>query len=360
VIPVARPRLPDAAAILPFLERIDAVRIYSNFGPLVREFEAGLGQHFSVEPQEVVTCANATLGLAAALQAVARPGGRCLMPSWTFCASAHAARAAGLTPVFLDVDPKTWCLTTAIAEAALATGGPAAAVMPVAAFGAPVDPHAWDQFSERTGVPVVIDAAGAFPGQEIGRSPCVISLHATKCLGVGEGGLVAARNPQLIAEILRVTNFGFFGERRARRLGGNSKMSEYAAAVGLAALAEWPKTRERWRSVASRYWTLLGLSNRFHSPLKGQITTSLVVDLGVPQASVADDLRHRAIDTRCWYGAGCHREPAFADCPATRLPATETLAERTLGLPFFLDMTDSQIETVVDELAVAVRAAEAA
>jgi hypothetical protein len=52
VIPVAWPRLPDATAILPFLERIDAARIYSNFGPLVREFEAGLARHFNVEPQE--------------------------------------------------------------------------------------------------------------------------------------------------------------------------------------------------------------------------------------------------------------------------------------------------------------------
>ena len=281
------------------------------------------------------------------------------MPSWTFCASAHAAHAAGLTPVFLDVDPGTWCLSIADAEAAIDLE-PAAVVMPVAAFGMPVNPHVWDQFSERTGVPVVIDAAGAFAGQEIGRSPCVVSLHATKCLGVGEGGLVLARDRQLVAEILRVTNFGFLGERRAQRLGGNGKMSEYTAAVGLAALAQWSNTRECWQDVASRYWTALSRSNRFHSPFQSEITASLVLDLGTPHVPVARELRFRGIDTRSWYAAGCHAEPAFSDCPKTALPTTEKLAECTLGLPFFLGMTDLVIEKVVEELESAVRVADAA
>jgi dTDP-4-amino-4,6-dideoxygalactose transaminase len=353
MIPVARPKLPNAEAILPFLRRIDETRIYSNFGPLVRELEAGLASHFSIDPTEIVSCTNATLGLAAVLRVVARPGGRCLMPSWTFCASAHAVQLAGLKPVFLDVDPQTWCLTTAVVDAALAEG-PAAVVMPVGAFGIPVDPHTWDCFSDRTGTPVVIDAAAAFAGQEIGRSACVVSLHATKSFGVGEGGLVAARDRQLIAEVLRATNFGFLGERRAQRPAFNGKMSEYSAAVGLAALADWPRTREQWLRVAARYWVALDCLGQFRSPMKDIVTANLIVGFDAPHGEVAQRLLSRGVATRSWYGAGCHREPAFADCPALALPVTDRLANRTLGVPFFLDMKDAEIERVVEELGAAV------
>ena len=131
-------------------------------------------------------------------------------------------------------------------------------------------------------------------------------------------------------------------------------MSEYAAAVGLAALAQWPQTRDRWINVAARYWAALDESGRFHSPAKNEVTASLVVDLGVPHGPIARAMQREGIDTRNWYGLGCHREPAFAQCTTGALPATDKIATTTLGLPFFLGITESEIAEVAEVLAASV------
>lgn len=200
-LPVARPSMPRAEALLPYLERIDASRNYSNFGPLVSELERRLADRLGVAPECLVTVANATAGLTLALGAVAEGrSGVCLMPSWTFVATAHAVVAAGLTPYLVDVDEGSWALTPALALNALSRiDAPVVAVMPVAPFGAPVDVAAWDRFTALTGVPVVIDAAAGHDTVRSGRSPSVVSLHATKIMGAGEGGYVVCDRPEVIA-----------------------------------------------------------------------------------------------------------------------------------------------------------------
>jgi dTDP-4-amino-4,6-dideoxygalactose transaminase len=113
-IPIMWPKLPCAARLAPYLETIDSSRIYSNFGPLAVSLEDRLARHYGLGEGTVATVANATLGLTLALAAQdVRPGTLCLMPAWTFIASAHAAMMAGLVPYFVDVDPVTWTLDAA-------------------------------------------------------------------------------------------------------------------------------------------------------------------------------------------------------------------------------------------------------
>ena len=110
-VPIMRPKLPAASSVLPYLSDIDASRIYSNFGPLAIRLEHRLAAHFRVGDHAVTTVANATLGLALALSAQQVTAGTlCVIPAWTFVASPQAARLAGLTPYFVDVDPRTWAL----------------------------------------------------------------------------------------------------------------------------------------------------------------------------------------------------------------------------------------------------------
>src|SRR5688500_4841165 len=119
-IPVHRPQLPTSHLIMPYLKRIDEARWYSNFGPLVNEFETRLAEHFSVMPKMVATAVNGTLMLIATLRALNVPENSfCIMPSWTFVATASAAHYAGLTPYFVDVDRDTQALHPEILKAKL-------------------------------------------------------------------------------------------------------------------------------------------------------------------------------------------------------------------------------------------------
>ena len=242
-IPLMRPQLPEVSAILPYLEEIDQNRWYSNFGPLERRFERKLADHFELGDRQVVCVSNCTQGLDISLRNAARfPVGYCLMPSFTFVATPHAAISAGLEPYFLDVELDTWALSpVSVRDKLSAIEGPIAAVMPVAPFGASIDVSAWDAFAKETGIPVVIDAAAGFDSAAGSENPLVLSLHATKVMGIGEGGAVLCTDEAMAENIRAGRNFGFLESRSAKLAGTNAKLSEYGAAVGLAALDCWKR-----------------------------------------------------------------------------------------------------------------------
>jgi dTDP-4-amino-4,6-dideoxygalactose transaminase len=348
-----RPRLPVARSLLPYLEQIDASRYYSNFGPLTCQLEARLAAHFGVADPTVTTVANATLGLAVALLAQdPRPGTLGVMPAWTFIASAQAASLAGLVPFFVDVDPATWALDPETARAAIAQApGEVGAVMPVVPFGRPLDLAAWDRFRSETGLAVVIDAAAGFDTLTPTETPAVVSLHATKVLGVGEGGFVLSTDSALIDGVRTRSNFGFQGTREALVPALNARMSEYHAAVAHAALDEWDQVRADWLTVSGAYREQLGGSSGVrlqHGFGEAWVTSVCLLELDGPQAGRLEaSLAAAGIETRQWWGHGAHAHPSTRHLPHTALPATERLARSTIGVPLYRDMRADEIDRVV-------------
>lgn len=350
-IAVARPRLPLAETILPYLQRLDDARWYSNFGPLLTELEQRLADRFQT-PTQVVTVVNATQALTLALQAMdLTPGGYVVLPAWTFVATAHAVIQAGLKPWFVDVDPQTWMLDPArVIALSPQLNREAVAVIPVCAFGAMPDLAAWRAFRELTEVPVLIDAAAAFDPLNDARLPAVVSLHATKVLGLGEGGFLATEDATLAHRVRLKTTFGFWDSRDSQVTATNAKLSEYAAAVGLAALDAWPADRLRWMRAAQMLRiALIGRPEVRFQEGWGRDWVTSVCTVALPDSSaahVARILRENGVDTRQWWGGGCHASTAFTDCRRDALPVTEVLAASTLGLPFSIDMDADQIARI--------------
>lgn len=237
MIPLLIPDLPSAEQLLPWLQRIDNAKWYTNFGPLVQEFESKLVKLLS--PKKTIyltTTSSGTTALELALLALNIPKNHdALVPAFTFPATATAIKRVGLNPIFTDIDPHTWLLTPDIARQVLKKIS-FDVVVPVATFGCPQPTESWDKFSEETGIPVLIDAAAAFGNQTIGQR-CIItfSFHATKPFGIGEGGLVIANSAEFIHQVKKLSNFGF-ESGKISKCGSNAKLSEYHAAVGLAQL----------------------------------------------------------------------------------------------------------------------------
>ncbi len=338
-VPVMRPRLVDIECAAPYLRSIDQRRVYSNYGPLNAEFEARLAARYGAGAGAVVTCSNATSGLTQALLAVTdEDRDLCAVPAWTFVATAHAVVAAGMTPYLLDVDPATGALTPEIVAAALASApGRVSAAMPVAPFGRPLDAASWEAFQDATGVKVVIDAAAGFDGLAASRVPSVVSLHATKVFGVGEGGFLLSTDEALVAAVRRRCNFGFQGARDALSVGCNSKISEYTAAVGLASLDQWPVLRSEHEEVLQAYLEAVADEPRIRTA--GGMGRSWVCStfcIETEEAAVLEverRLTEVGIATRRWWGGGVHRHQAFGHLPRAELSVTDALASRTLGLP---------------------------
>jgi len=353
---VLRPQLPSAADLLPYLAEIDQRRWYSNSGPLVVRLEEQLSRHLGFSSPGVITTANATLGLSAALMARRiPPGSICLLPSWTFAATPHAARVAGLIPWFIDVDRWTWALNPDhVTEMLKRMPRPVGALIVVSPFGAPIDVQAWEQFEDRTGVLVVVDAAAAFDTTHPSHLPFVVSLHATKILGAGEGGFIASTDSQFLERVRACCNFGFQGSRNAMLPALNAKMSEYHAAVALASLASWSETRQRHSRVMERYRRRVAHLDRVSlQPKYGHGWVSGTTSVLLPPRTrerVSQTLLQLGIETRLWWGTGCHTQPAFMDCPRSALPVTEELGGRVLGLPHFPDMRQQDVDTVVNSV----------
>ena len=333
--------------MFPYLQKIDDAGWYSNFGPLLTEFEARLAGRFPVGT-EIVTVTNATQALTLTLMAMdLRAGGYVVMPAWTFVATAHAVIQAGLRPWFADVDPDSWMLRPeAVTDLAANVREQVVAVIPVSAFGARGDMAAWRAFRDATGVPVLVDAAAAFDTLDDAALPAVVSLHATKVLGIGEGGYLATRDAKLAARVRQLTTFGFEGGRESHVAATNAKLSEYAAAVGLAGLDAWPADRFRFLRAAQHLrMSLIGQPDvRFQDGWGTEWATS-VCTVGLPDGTagaVAAILHGQGIDTRQWWGTGCHTTPAFADCARGDLRHTDRLAGSVIGLPFSIDLSAAE------------------
>jgi dTDP-4-amino-4,6-dideoxygalactose transaminase len=367
-IPVLRPRLPAAERLLPYLRRIDAARVYSNFGPLVLEFERRLAGLLGVPTQAVVTANSGTAGLVACVLALAgrataqRP--LALLPAYTFVATAVAAQECGYEPLLADIRGEDWQLDP-LALAAHPRLGEVGVVMPVAPYGRLVDPAPWRAFEARTGIPVVIDGAASLEpasadgARWLGAIPVVFSLHATKGLATGEGGAIACTDPARIERIGQALNFGFNGSRESRAPSTNGKMSEYHAAVGLAELDGWPLKSAALACVAATYRRLAeaaGLGKRVWSA-PDLCSSYVLFDAGDAEASqrVQAALERRHVGFRLWYGLGLQAQPSFADCPADPLPVTASLAPRLLGLPMAPDLDHARIARVIAALAESVR-----
>ena len=363
-IPVYRSLLARASAVAHYLELLDRARRYSNDGELVRRLAGRLSTLFGSTESIVYPTSSGTMALLGAVLAVAgrastaRP--LCFCPGYTFVATAAAAEQCGYRPYFIDITEEGW---TAAAEKLdkhplIEQVG---LVMPAAVYGKPLAQEPWCHFQQRTGIPVVIDAAAGLealarsPGSTIGAIPVTLSFHATKAYATGEGGAVVCTDAELLQRSAAALNFGFGSSGRCVTAGTNGKMSEYHAAVGLAELDNWEMKRAAFARTVNTY--------RKQAEQRG-IGSQLVTAPDIASCYVlyaANDVCHAirvrsALETigaehRLWYGLGAHREPYYEAKGRDTLWFVDSLAPRLIGLPTAPDLSTNAITRIMSALA---------
>jgi dTDP-4-amino-4,6-dideoxygalactose transaminase len=352
VIPFIRPTVPEPAAWLPFLAASYASRIHSNFGPVTRRFEAELGA-FAGGSREVVTAANATVGLVASLAALGVQG-RVAVPSFTFPATGQAVLLAGCTPMFCDVSPTSWELDPEQLEDRLRSQ-PAAAILHVRAFGFSRELSDLASLARSRDLPLIVDAAAALGGRApdglpVGRDGRleVFSLHATKVFNVGEGAAIFSSASDAAA-IRSVLNCGIDGDD-VTRLGINGKLSEVQAAIGLAVLEQLETFVARRREIAARYRAFFRRRAGWHTPADigdpPWQTFPVLAPASIDLGSLLGRLRAMGLEARRYYRPALHRARVFARFSEGALPVTERLSDHVVCLPVFSDLSDSEYEKI--------------
>jgi dTDP-4-amino-4,6-dideoxygalactose transaminase len=366
-VPALRPQLPSAERLLPYLERIDAARKYTNWGPLACELESRLCQQFGLPEHSVISAASGTMALVGAtLAAAGRATPRrplAIVPAFTFVATAIAVEQCGYTPYLADIDPETWLLDpeSLADESILSNVG---LVVPVSTFGRAVRQDAWADFRSRTGIPVVIDGAATFESvssnatELIGAIPVAMSFHATKSFGTGEGGCVLTTDEKLAMQVTRALNFGFFGNRTSCSASTNGKMSEYHAAVGLAELDGWARKSAALQEVATRYHQELRRFDIADQLLTAPAISScyllFVCSDPVQATRVQRGLTDSSVEYRLWYGRGLLQEPYFSALRHGQLAITNSIAPLVIGLPVATDLSDSTLKAIASAVRAAV------
>ena len=187
--------------------------------------------------------------------------GKVITTPFTFASTTHAIVRKGLEPVFADIRPEDFTMDPASVERLI--DDRTCAIVPVHVYGNLCDVDAIQQIADAHGLKVIYDAAHAFGVRRDGVSAAtfgdasMFSFHATKVFNTIEGGAVCFRDPELKVLLDQWKNFGITGTESVEYVGGNAKMNEFCAAMGLGNLRDVDDGIEERRHVAERYWERL-------------------------------------------------------------------------------------------------------
>lgn len=347
LIPVMRPKLPDFRVVKPYLEKIDARRVYSNNGPLVQALESRYAEFLGVNPDQVVACSSGTSGLTGAIQLASAD--EFLVQDFTFAATPLAVLASGKHFAFVDISAEDLCSVQKVRE-----GRSYVITLP---FGS-----GFDLVEGLASFPgeVVIDAAASI-GNSAGALnsmppewTVVFSLHATKVLGVGEGGLVVFGDTSKADEFRSWINFGYDQGKIASRAGSNAKMSEIVSAYGHAALDYADEEFQDWawlRTHAIEISNAVGLNKLNRGPQDISPYWIAKFDSQDELVKVEEHLATMGIDSRRWWSSACHQMPVFKGVEKFGSLENSSVAASThLGLPLFRGQTADDFLEIRDAL----------
>lgn len=338
-------------------------------GPEVTRFEEEVCRYLGTG-LHAVALNSCTAGLFLALEALGiGPGDEVIVPTWTFAATAQVVEWTGARAVLCDIDPAT--LNIDPERAARCVRPATRAVIPVHMAGRPCEMDPLSELARRHGLHVVEDAAHAmgtrYQGKKVGSfgSLAVFSFYATKNLACGEGGMVVTRDGDLAAAIRRLSYFGIDKEawrRHPERApwyyevvenGYKANMDSLHAALGRVQLARLEKMNARRREIAALYRDRLqGVGFFADDPDDGHSYHLFAVRLPghVRRDAFMAELRSRGIGSGVHY-VPLHRHPHWAaGCDAAAFPGAESIAERTVSLPLYPDLTDAQVEFICREV----------
>ncbi|MCV2864998.1 DegT/DnrJ/EryC1/StrS family aminotransferase [Albidovulum sediminicola] len=356
---VTRPVLPDLPDFLSLLEDIWSTRILSNNGPMLRRFEAALGEYLGVEHISIVN--NASMALVLSLRHFGITGEVITTP-FSFVATSHAIRWAGAEPVFADVDPVTLNVDPAAVEARITPR--TQAILAVHCYGQPCDTDALGDIARRHGLRLIYDAAHAFAVRHDGQplvavgDLSVLSFHATKVFNSCEGGAIICPDAATKDAIDLMGNFGIVDETTVTSVGLNSKMSELNAAFGLALLPRMDAALDARKVVASRYWARLkdlpGITCLCDPAIPGRNAYAFPIlvspDYPLSRDGLYERLRDEGIFARRYFYPPIADLPMYCELPsasAGELPRARRAAREILCLPLYPDLAEADQDRII-------------
>ncbi len=327
-------------------------------GPEVARFEEAFADYIGVK--YAIGTGSGTAALQVALMAMGlHRGDEVLVPAMTFYATAEAVVLCGGKPVFVDIDPKTLCMDPNKVEQAMTvrTRG----ILPVHLHGHPADMDALGAIAQRRDIWIIEDVAhspGArYKGQRVGSfgSANAFSFYPGKNIGaMGEAGIVTSNDDSIAKRCREFRDHGSPGKFRHYKIGFNGRMDGMQAAilsVKLPHLDDWNESRRR---IAKRYTEAFRGSNVYF-PFEHNDVEHIYHVYGVKvrwRDRVMKLMQEKGVGVNIHYPVPMHQHPGFdfLDVQEGGFPVAERYARDTLSLPCFPEMTDEQVDYVIQSL----------
>ncbi len=349
MINVTKPFLPPREEYDSYLDQIWKNNWLTNNGPIVNELELRLKDTLDLE--HLLFLSNGTIALQIAFKAL-KLTGEVITTPFSYVATSSSLAWEGLTPVFVDIDRHTLNLDHRLIEKAITDQ--TTAILATHVYGNPCEIEEIENIARRYGLEVIYDAAHCFGTTYKGTSVfgfgdiSTASFHATKLFHTIEGGAVFSNDPEIIATMSRMRNFGHDGPSQFTGVGINGKNSEFHAAMGLVNLkhiADIMATRKRQYQLYIEKLENLEVQfqqinpdatfNYAYLPIIFKTENDLLTAIKALN-------NHYIFPRRYFYPTLNY----LAYVKNTACPIAESISKRILCLPLFHELSDSAIELI--------------
>jgi len=335
-------------------------------GPQVQSFAEALSRYIGVK--HVITCANGTDALQIAMMALGlQPGDEVITPSFTYIATTEVIALLGLKPVFIDVDPKTYCIDIEALQKAVTPK--TKAIVPVHLYGHAANMEEIMKIAAVNNLHVIEDNAQAIGSdyyfsdgstKKTGSIGTVgsTSFFPSKNLGCfGDGGALTTNEDELATTLKMVANHGQSKRYYHDIVGCNSRLDTIQAAVLEIKLKYLDSYIESRRKVANYYDEAFLENPKIITPYRADYCKhvfhqyTLVLE-GIDRAGLHDYLVQHNVPSMIYYPVPAHRQKMFASfgTGAINLPVTDWLAERVISLPIHTEMEEEQLHYITSNV----------
>lgn len=355
-INVTRSSMPDYEEYIEAIKDLWDSHWLTNMGEKHRKLQAQLEAMHKVPHVTLYT--NGHLALEAAWAVLNLPkGGEVITTPFTFVSTTHAIARSGLIPVFCDVKEDDYTMDPAKIEALITDK--TVAICPVHVYGNMCDVEDIDAIAKKYNLKVVYDAAHAFGVTYKGvSSACfgdisMYSFHATKVFNTIEGGALCYQNDDYVQVLNDLKNFGIHAPESTPYIGGNAKMNEFQAAMGLCNLRHFDRELIKRKRVFEQYQDFLGNMDgiRILQPQKDVVPNyayfPVVFDeYKYHRDQVFDRLAQNNIIARKYFYPITNELECYQHLSKDNTPIAKRLSETVLCLPMYADLRDEDIEKI--------------
>jgi dTDP-4-amino-4,6-dideoxygalactose transaminase len=286
------------------------------------------------------------------------PGDEVLTASHTFISTADAILRNGATPVFVDIDPETYCIDAAKMEKMITNR--ARAILPVHLYGHPADMDPIIELSKKYDIFLIEDACQAhgaeYKGKRVGGIGDIgcFSFYPMKNLGAyGDGGMITTNNKELAEKLSMLRNYGQSRKYYHEFVGINSRLDELQAVILRIKLRYLDIWNERRRKIGRIYNEFLGQFDII-TPIEKYQSKHVYHQYVIrdkKRDKLMENLFERGIQTQIHYPIPVHKQKAYMDLGFdARLPITERLCKEIISLPMHHTITDEELTIILNAI----------